>query len=53
MRQRPARFNILPDKSGVPAGMMRLDFSQYHGAPAMFHPPPGTNNSKTLEGPEK
>jgi hypothetical protein len=33
MRQRPARVNVLPDKSGVPAGTMRLDLSQYQGAP--------------------
>jgi hypothetical protein len=33
MRQRHARFNVLPDKSGVPAATMRLDFSQYQGAP--------------------
>jgi hypothetical protein len=33
MRQRPARFNVLPDKSGVPAETMRLNFSQYQGTP--------------------
>ena len=30
---KPAQFNILPDKSGVPAETMRLDFLQYQGAP--------------------
>jgi hypothetical protein len=30
----PAQFNILPDKSSVPAEMMRLDFLQYQGAPS-------------------
>jgi hypothetical protein len=29
----PARFNILPDKSGVPAETMRLNFLQYQGVP--------------------
>jgi hypothetical protein len=29
----PAPFNILPDKSGVPAETMRLNFLQYHGVP--------------------
>jgi hypothetical protein len=35
----PAQFNILPDKSGVPAETMRLDFLQYQGAP-QDEPPP-------------
>jgi hypothetical protein len=29
----PAQFYVLPDKSGVPAETMRLDFLQYQGAP--------------------
>jgi hypothetical protein len=29
-----ARFNVLPDKSGVPAETMRLNFSPYQGTPA-------------------
>jgi hypothetical protein len=29
-----ARFNVLPDKSGVPAETMRLNFSRHQGAPA-------------------
>jgi len=28
-----AKFHILPDKSGVPAETMRLDFLQHQGAP--------------------
>jgi hypothetical protein len=30
---KPAQFNILPDKSGVPAEMMRLDFLKHQGVP--------------------
>jgi len=28
----PAPFNVLPDKSGVPAETMRLDFLRHQGA---------------------
>jgi hypothetical protein len=34
----PAQFNILPDKSGVPAETMRLDFLQHQGAPKQDRP---------------
>jgi hypothetical protein len=32
----PAQFNVLPDKSGVPAETMRLDFLQYQGVPTVL-----------------
>jgi hypothetical protein len=34
----PAQFNIQPDKSGVPAETMQLDFLQYQDSPSV----PGT-----------
>jgi hypothetical protein len=32
MRQQPAQFNVLPDKSGVPVETMRLNFWSHPNA---------------------
>jgi hypothetical protein len=41
----PAQFGVLPDKSGVPAETVRLDFLQYQAAPAFDLTAKSSNNS--------
>jgi hypothetical protein len=45
MRQQTRAIYVLPDKSGVPAETIRLDFLQYQGAPAFDLSAKSPNNS--------